>query len=136
MLTRALNSSGGGSLTETILWTNGSPSSDFTAGTFSLDTGKKFSDYDYIKFIWYNSKSDRSVENETIIPFSAFQRMDNGTTIVPFIALGYRASSTSRMVRMVMYESDTSIYFSATSYWNSTGSSNGNVIPYKIIGLK
>lgn len=51
-------SSGGGTLKETVLWTNPNPSANFNSQNVTLS--EDISNYDFIKFVWQNANSGSS----------------------------------------------------------------------------
>ena len=118
---------GGGSATETVLWTNASPSSSFSNKTVNLSGS--LSDYDYIKVIWkYNYSSDTRAS--VIMPMTDFVNSIIGSghnTLSMSVSSG--SSSSSYGMSRVLYGSDTTVTFS------NVGSTN-YCIPLEVIGIK
>lgn len=134
-----MNYSGGGSgLTPKTLWTNQSPTSDFSSGTVTLDTGK-FSDYDYIKIIF---KSEASGNLMSLIwEESEFEKLKLiGTDTASGTQAGMLTMVTSSSGvyrwRSFKYISDTSIQFGNARKSDNTTNYNAYILPQEIIGLK
>lgn len=119
--TRSGGASGGGSsgLTMSLLWTNPSPTSSFSAQTVPLD----LSSYDAIGIIPLFSTS---------VQYPAFMQtyINTASTVV----LNTYASDSNRQGGRTVVISSTGLQFSAGTYNGSA--SNSNCIPYKIYGIK
>ena len=119
----------GGNPTETTLWTNPSPGSQFATQTVTLSDS--LLNYDYVKFVF---RQHTSTTAETIILVSV-------TDFQNYLQYKYSpavfcCSTTPMSVRGVYYVSDTTVGFYANARVGSSGSANASNIPYKIIGVK
>lgn len=125
---------GGGGLTETTLWTNSSPTSDFASSTQTISS---LSDYKYIKIYWKPYKSSSGNLGEMLIPIDIFKTMtDANTSYIPSMAFGSRNSSGDTYLRRVFYVSATQVKFTTSQKPGSSGSSASYCIPTQITGLK
>lgn len=122
---------------KTLLWTNPNPNSSFTAKNVTI-TGA-WNKYDYIEVMYKNNSAD---DND--MGFKIFDKTPchSGTCA----SMVQWASSSSRweiIHRARWWSSDhTAIYFDS-SYWNTlppasgaSGQADGNLVPYKIYGIK
>lgn len=124
---------GGGKVVETVLWTNPSPSSNFSAQTVTLSDS--ISNYDYIKFV-YGLSTSIAGGNSVVIPVSDFkQAVYPQVNNMPIYELG-AYNTTTTVVRGVMYASDTTVRFSPANNIAQTGSADNRAIPTAIIGIK
>lgn len=123
--------SGGEVLVDTLLWTNPSPSSGSSGATITLSSS--ISDFDYIKLVYYYSKSDfRSYS--VMVPVSEFKTQSgNNTTRSLYCGLQL---SNGAFQRLFNYISDTSIEFTNAMRLNGNASNDSAAIPYKIYGVK
>ena len=122
---------GGGSLRETTLWENSSPTSDYNNSPINLL--QSIDNFDYIKIVCKYSKQI-STDTSVIFEKNIFKTFANAATS-PIGIVSYRVSSTA-YARRFYYISDTSIGVLACGGVGSTASSTDTVIPYKIIGMK
>ena len=127
---RTKGGGGGAKQTETVLWTNPSPTSDFGQTTVTLSDS--ISNYDYIAVKWKVSTS-LSTTSTTMVPVGDFKSMlnQNGDNAL-FIA----SVNQNGWARTVFYVSDTSITISTSYRLNAQGNSGSNAIPTSIIGIK
>lgn len=122
---------GGGDLTETTLWTNSSPTSNFSAQEVTLSDS--ISNYDYIEIVWRVSTSN-STEGAVMMPVSTF--IDSGTSYdKPKLSICVAATS-ALYARRVQYTSDTSVYITICYKVGSSGTSGAYAIPLYIKGVK
>lgn len=139
-LWHGINVGGGGALSETVLWTNTSPTSSFSNLTIDLDSSLD-NGYKYIKIV-YRVSTTNSKEYEILIDAQAF--LSNGSltaagnytgcigTMKPsgssyvLMDRGFRKPSTS----------DTGMIFSHCYVLGATTLDDNYTIPTKIIGLK
>lgn len=127
--------SGGGTMTETTLWTNPSPTADFA--TQSVNLSDNISNYDYIEIEACFSKS----ETTKIMSYLYKASEVSGSvfnTVHPIIYIG-NYYSNKYYYRPFNYSSDTS--FSIGTCKTNTGSGsasnyNAGCIPLTIKGLK
>ena len=127
---RTKGGGGGATQTETVLWTNPSPTSDFGQTTVTLSDS--ISNYNYIAVKWKVSTS-LSTTSTTIVLVDDFKSMlnQNGDNAL-FIA----SVNQNGWARTVFYVSDTSITISTSYRLNAQGNSGSNAIPLAIIGIK
>lgn len=125
---------GGGGMTETVLWTNSSPTSSFAEQTVTLS--QDMSNFDYLKIDFSLSTSDTR-QSSVIIEPSILQKNKNNVHPQIGVALYQRASSSAtRYVRIVFYYSDTGIRFGQVFPVNIASTAvNTNLIPTKITGI-
>ena len=132
----ALRKIGGGTLKETTLWTNSSPSATFAEQTVTLSDN--ISNYDYIKIEWCESTSALTNKSSIMVSASEFTRNKNpyynAHDTTPAI-LGRGANNVSYL-RYIAYESDTQVLFGHALRGNATGVDNTFTIPLNIYGVK
>lgn len=120
---------GGGSATETVLWTNGSPTSSFAAQTVTLS--QSMENFKYLKFKAYGSVNNY-LEINIIVAVDEFKHSLKSGTVVGFGICG--ANSGTSANRKVWYSSDTKVEFSSATAGSNTY--NNASIPLEIIGIK
>lgn len=127
-LYRCSSGSGTAHLTETILWSNNSPSSAFANQVVS--SFYNMHSYDYIG-VYYRPKANTNFELMVIVPESDFENMTYSTDAVMMMSYysGYYA-------RAVWYVNDYDIHFSDSLQVGGSGNSNGTSVPTRIVGLK
>lgn len=115
---------------ETILWTNSSPSSEFTSKSITLTD---LNGYDYLAFVYKANTSTTSLE-KTIVDINQFkQSVEKAKTEFVFALNSANAAGDLR-TRPIYYVSNTSIKFGASE---GDGSAyNGTNIPCEVIGIK
>lgn len=124
-------------MSETTLWTNSAPSSDFAAQTVTLSDS--IQNYDYIKvYIAFAKDALTSVWSE-LMPISDFLN----TVVVSgrgrgVVGLCEVSASSYIRYRNMYYETDTTIRFSnANTVQNSSaGQTNNCLIPLRVVGCK
>ena len=124
-----------GTLTETVLWTNSSPTSSFSAQKVTLNDN--ISNYTYIKII-SKMLTSRSEEETFIFPVDFIKTCTSGGSDgspKPKLVVGGAQTSINN-ARQAYYASDTSIYFMANYRLNQSGSNNTWHVPIQIIGMK
>lgn len=130
---RTQGGGGGAKVIETVLWTNPSPSSNFSAQTVTLSDS--IDNYDYIK-VNYNYSASSSSQYSDIRPVSVFkQGVYPQQDYTPLMSLGCYAGNVAT-ARGVMYASATTVRFSPANNVASTGSADNRAIPTAIIGIK
>lgn len=129
-----LKKKGGAALTESILWTNSSPTSSFASKDISLNDS--FLNYSYIKFS-YKIKTSSSEEYQVLCPADLVKKSAFSTN-VPIISIGARHATTggTTLVRFITYVSDTSLHFSNASVITSSTTDNSYNIITQITGVK
>jgi len=123
---------GGGSMSETVLWSNSNTSVDF--GQTPLNN-LDFSGYEVIRFYWKNQKTQN---DDTDSVYSDYLKTDwdnMGELTKPLVALGGTSSSAS-YVRVIYKTSSTGFTIYPAYRLNASGTANQYVIPIKICGLK
>ena len=115
-------------MSEHTLWTNPSPTSAFSAGNVTLSDN--ISNY---KFIGVRYKAVKSGEKNTIFyaKVDDWANMENIFRFSIFAIIG-----SVNYMRTVTYSSDTQIGFSTGTKVGASGTSNDNIIPIEVIGLK
>lgn len=120
--------------TEETLWTNSSPTSAFATQTITLNSGKKFSDYQYIVFR-YNATASSSVGGVVIVPSTLFATdMDGASGSKCAVALG-NGSTSGYAVRYCKYISDTQTTVTKCMRTDGTSLSNTTIVPTAIDGI-
>lgn len=127
---------GGGKYTETSLWTNPSPTSNFAPQTVTLSDS--IGNYKYIKIVYAFDKNASGQTNieDVIYPVDDFRRRTNGSSdwsiVEDFASSGYQ------WTRVSGYVSDTSISFGNCYRWSGSTAGtaqNQAIIPLEILGL-
>ena len=119
----------GGTLKETTLWTNPSPSSNFTAQAVTLsDTIRKF---DFIRIYCKASTTDNS-SSSLIVSIDDFL----ATVSYSFKASIDYANISGRYDRAFNYINDTSLQIDQTYQVGAGGTFNNLLIPTQITGCK
>lgn len=119
-------------VTETTLWTNSSPTSNFSGQNISLSDD--IDNYDWLKIKYRWSTSD-STESSTIVEVSEFKKSSSSNDTLRPWNIGGRFGSTGYL-RMPYYVSDTQINIPNCCPYNTNSTNNGRVIPTKVIGIK
>lgn len=125
---------GGGALSETTLWTNSAPTSNYSGGT--VDLSDSINNYQYIGMYCKFSTSD-ATEYFCFLKTSAFGF--NGTIGAQFLSVTARRTNSQNMFRNLYRPDNTTDYqmgISNCSLLGTSGSYPGNLIPTKIVGLK
>lgn len=135
-----LNASGGnvveGRLTETVLWTNSSPTSEMAANTI-LTLNDDYTNYDFLK-ITYRLSTTNDTEWDVVMSKDSVDTAISETTNSNRIALcAYGSASVS--VRLLSRQDSTTtnkLVASNSRTWGGTGTGTASMIPTKISGLK
>lgn len=116
------------SLSETVLWSNPSPTAGFGAQVITLSDA--ISNYDYIKFTFYVSAWDVIRVGENIYSSSYVLNTTTGSDANPqfLCCVGYLSTSVTG-ARFSYHTSDKTLYI-------SDGSNNSYIIPAAVIGIK
>jgi hypothetical protein len=129
--------SGGATPTETVLWTNPSP----TAANFgkqSVTLSDDINNYDYIA-VEYNYSKSSTIDTEkskSIMSVEDFKKSGQSSVPRNSMAIGIINASNAGHTREVMYITDTSVQFSACYIMNGSTQANSNAVPLQIIGIK
>lgn len=126
--------SGGGSATETVLWTNGSPTSSFASQTVTLS--QTIENFDYIKIVFRKSTTDAD-EGILILPTKTVKESLNNTANTYRCCIGMRIGSAT-YVRVIFVNSGVydAIGIDSAARLSASGTSNTSAIPLQIIGIK
>lgn len=124
---------GGGKYTETVLWTNPSPSSNFSAQTVTLSDS--IDNYKYIKIKHKDSTTGSDILEVICSVADLKESIFNKGSVHAQLAIDMQNSGNTLRSRAVGYVSSTSIQFSACYNCNATGSDNSCAIPLEILGL-
>ena len=122
---------GSGAMTETVLWTNQSPTSAFAAQNVTLS--ESIDDYNAIRIYWRLSTSD-STTAYIDVPKESLKTLSYASGHACIALNAY--VSTLIWLRIMSYVDDTKINFSTSYRVNNTGSNTSYAIPTKICGLK
>ena len=125
---------GGGALTETVLWTNPSPTSTWVY-TQMINLSDDYTKYKYLKVIFRNSTTNSS-ERSVLIPTDEFAISGTENTVT--YMMGYLLSSTSLalMTRRILPDDSTTMHVTTCRQVNGTQLNDNLVIPKQVIGLK
>ena len=125
----------GGSMSETVLWTNSSPTSNFAAQTVNLSDD--ITKFDYIRVYFYSSKTSHT-EASVLMLVSDFVNLGTGLNKPRFSIANANneISGTGNALRILRYISNTSLNFTEAYEAARESSSTTQVIPTKISGLK
>ena len=118
-----------GGSTETVLWTNNSPTSAFSAQTVTLS--QSIDNFDYIK-ITYRGGTSNANEVHAIYPVSDIRKMSTSNLIWGAMA---GVNSSDKYGRYISYVSDTQISFSTSGNMAGSGTTNVATIPTQISGI-
>ena len=132
---RTQGGGGGAKQTETVLWTNSAPTSNFAAQTVTLSDD--INNYDYIAVTYYCSPS-LTQGARAIRSVADFKKGVYNTKNVPEMCLSYMdgSSTPNPMFRPVLYASDTTVRFYDCVTKGSSTVYNGYLQPLSIIGIK
>lgn len=131
-----LYKAGGGQMTETALWTNSSPTSNFgntTQTPYNVTLSESYTNFDYIK-IAFRFSTSVTTSAEIIMPKDVLAR----STSVSTFAIGMNSGSGNTRVRTGYATSNTTIGFLGCYQTTSSSQSvsSAYIIPTKISGLK
>jgi len=137
---RAMIGIGGSQPTETVLWTNPSPTADFESQPVNLTkngVAESIQNYDYIKVTYKFSKSDAdSTAVSALMSVADFTYCTNDSTArKPKFVMGAKLDNYSN-ARFVFYATDTTVKFGSSARCNQSGFNAAYVTPLKIIGVK
>jgi len=118
-----------GGSTETVLWTNNSPTSTFAGQTITLSDS--LDNYTYVK-IKYRISTSVSTESSAIVPVSEFVHMTQTSNT---FKIGTGSFNSSTYVRTAYYGSATTIVFNNGYQLGSTSQANRMLIPVSVIGI-
>ena len=133
-LIRANTSGGGGSGTETPLWTNSNPTSNFDAGTTPLTLSDDLSNYDELKIEYCKGTSATSTLFYIKFPIADFlsRSADDGRYVI-----GGRINGVSDMARTIFKGSaNNQLHIGQCYYMYGTTVNNAYYIPLNIYGVK
>lgn len=126
---------GGGKYTETVLWTNPSPSSTFAAQTVTLSDSLSNYKYIGIRFKVHNTHADTPYATGIILVSEFMQNRKNTGADRKNILVASQNTSNATMARNAWYVSNTSVEFSAAYQLLSTNTNTNYTIPLEILGL-
>lgn len=125
---------GGKKYSETSLWTNNSPTSDFSAQTVNLSDS--ISDYKYIAIDYCYNKSNTNITSRVIYDVNDFKKaIKDSSTNHTTCGLSIEGNNNVNYARPVFYASDTSVSFGLSSTLNGSGTYAAGAIPLEILGL-
>ena len=138
----SLGESGG--LTETTLWENQSPTSDFGSGTntTTVTLSESIQNFTYIGVYFKRTKTDTIESNPeyfatVFISVEDFEKCLS-SSLSPQFCISGRAniSYVATWVRNIFKNTNTTIDITASMQRNGSSNQNSVAIPLKIIGLK
>ena len=120
----------GGSMSETVLWTNPNQTGNFGATTITLS--ESVNNFKYIKVVFRFSTQTNN-QNYVIFPLDMWI---NSTATNGKNRCVIASYASNIFARGIAYASATSVTIGACYQVNQTGSGNNYVIPVEVIGLK
>lgn len=130
---------GGGALSETVLWTNPSPNSNWSSSEVNIS--QSISSFKYIGLYCHFSTSD-STESFAMVKASDLETIDPTIKSV-FLTVSVRrtTSGTGQVIARNVFKSNSDsskiTIGSCGAVTSGTGGTyNGNLIPIKLVGLK
>ena len=138
---RAKRKGGGGSIQKTTLWTNPSPTADFTSatGNNAVTLSDDMNNYDYLEFTFRIIKSGTD-DHTMLIPVSEFKQTASTGGVGNFkYAFSASNASYTTAFRSVYYQSDTKVNISTNAIYranNTTVLTPSQAIPIYIKGVK
>lgn len=129
----------GGDMSETVLWTNPTPSSNFGETTITLSDD--INNYKYLKVVWKKSTSSAEYIT-TIVSVDEFKTSTNAGSgsaryAFSYCSIYYKGTgSTNSGIRIFRYDTDTTINISQALGYNGSNVDNSIDIPYQVMGLK
>ena len=131
----SLKKKGGGNTpvpTETVLWTNNSPTSSFANQTVTLSDN--ISNYDYLCFEYRSTTGSSAKSGKVYVKTTDFTNAGSGANTCQ-LGTYARNSSDVGYTRVATYASDTTITFSHSIRAGSSGQDDTSAIPTKISGI-
>ena len=123
---------GGGKYTETSLWTNSAPTSNFAAQDITLSDS--MANYKYLKFRFKVSTSNTTESSCEILVSDLNKSLGGANT--PWMLIGTTDSAPSNVyTRKIQKKSDSVINIDAGLARNVVSTNNAYVIPLEILGL-
>lgn len=118
--------------TETVLWTNNSPTSSQSVGDITLSDD--MSKYDYLAFKWWLGTSDDTT-NTSYMKVTDFmtKTLDSGKNVAQSI-YAYTGSGNAK-VRPINYVNNTTIHLRNAQNLAATGTANTNCILVEVKGI-
>lgn len=122
-------------MSETLLWSNPSPTSSFAAQNVTLS--QSMNNFDYIK-VTFRASTSVADEGCNIYPIEYVKSSIQGTAYAHALVGGGSSNKSNFYTRKMLYVSNTQLNIngSVTISSNNAGSNNGVVIPLEIYGLK
>ena len=118
-----------GGMSETVLWTNSAPTSNFDTQDVTLSDD--YTNYDYVKFYVRTSTTNATL-GEVIYPSNILTQSTSNQGIQCFIG----ARPSSNYVRLLRHVANNKIHIHIAEPPASSGSSTSATIPTKITGIR
>lgn len=118
-------------MSETVLWTNASPTSTFNSQTVTLSDD--INNYDYIK-ITYRASTTLTSTLSIMLSLEEWLKTTNATGVC-YPAIAVRINSVV-YARRVSHNTDTDVIFASAIRMNASGANQDYIIPTEVIGLK
>ena len=119
-------------MSETILWTNSAPTSNFTAQIITMSNN--INNYKYVK-ITYRLSTTNSTEMSNICSVEDFKKTNNAVGVPSVQTLIGAFNGSATYARAFRYKTDTTAEITAAARLQSNETSNNVAIPLQIIGL-
>lgn len=125
----------GGGFTEKQLWSNPSPTSNFSAQNITLS--QSYLDFKYVKVKWLkNTGASQTDLCEAIISSDDLSKVaEAGSANKYMFTIGATAPTYATFVRSIKVTSNTKLAFSVAFNVNTSGNDNSIVIPIAVYGL-
>lgn len=123
---------GGKKYSETSLWTNASPTSDFAAQTVTLSEG--MSNFKYLA-IEYKANKTLTETARVVVSVEDMAKLVSGNYVLQMRIGGTNSNNTASYTRSFLKASDTSITFNTAYASNTQATANSMAIPLEILGL-
>ena len=120
-------------MNETILWTNNSPTSEYSGGNVTLSDS--LSNYDYIK-ITVRAGTTNTTSWSTLYSISEFKTFAQNSTVSGCGHISGLNSANVRRSRGLVYVDDTTVNFKVCYEDGNSTLKNSDIIPTAIIGCK
>ena len=125
---------GGGSMTETSLWTNSAPTSSFASQQITLSDN--MTNYTYIKIKIRRSTSVSTVHSVIFLVDDFTDFTNSASKMIGAIANYGTSSTTNRYARTIGYAAANIVSVSGSTRIGGTGTDDVSLIPVEIIGIK
>lgn len=122
--------------TETVLWTNPDPTSNFTGQNVTLSDSLSNYKYIGIRFAYGTSYKTGEYISTLLETVADFRKFGYGTGVRRNgLAICISDEKNKSYERLCIYVSDTSVHFDPCNQVASSTQANGNAVPLEILGI-